>query len=125
MDDTIEADAGPHREPASAHEVGRSASPKQFGQAPRSAVRRRLENTSAAIMGEEAGNPAFLHTIMSQVCLPYREPQGRDYIRETDRASLVITAGHLRDPVTHKLVPQGLPFGAKLRLLMLYLCTQA
>jgi hypothetical protein len=90
-----------------------------------SAVARRLEDASAAIMGDAADDPGFLHVIMSQVGLPYREPKGRDYIRETGRASLVISAGYLRDPVTQKMVLQGLPYGSRPRLLMLNLCTQA
>lgn len=90
-----------------------------------SAVARRVMDAAAGIMGEAEDDPAFLHVIMSQVGLPYREPEGRDYIRETGRASLVITAGRLRDPVTRKAVLQGLPYGAKPRLLMLHLCTQA
>jgi hypothetical protein len=91
---------------------------------PTSNVSRRLVDTSAAIMGD-AVDPAFMHVIMSQVGLPYREPKGRDYIRETRRASLVLTAGWLRDPRSGKMVLQGLPYGAKPRLLMLHLCTQA
>jgi hypothetical protein len=80
---------------------------------------------SNAIMGEDADDPAFLHVIMSQVCLPYSEVQGRDYIRRTGRASLVITAGFLTDPHTGEPVLQGVPYGAKPRLLTLHLCTQA
>jgi hypothetical protein len=81
--------------------------------------------TKDAIMGEAADDPAFLHVIMSQVGLPYREVQGRDYIRRTGRASLVVSAGFLTDPHTGEPVLQGVPYGAKPRLLTLHLCTQA
>ncbi|MDO9713885.1 replication protein RepA [Paracraurococcus lichenis] len=90
-----------------------------------SSVVRRLNDASAAIMGDAEDDPGFLHVIMSQVGLPYREPKGRDYIRETGRASLVLTAGYLRNPATRKMVLQGLPYGAKARLIVLHLCTQA
>jgi hypothetical protein len=90
-----------------------------------SSVARRLEDASAAIMGDDADDPAFLHVIMSQVGLPYREIQDRDYIRRTGRASLVVSAGFLTDPHTGEPVLQGVPYGAKPRLLMLHLCTQA
>jgi hypothetical protein len=92
---------------------------------PGSSVSRRLVDTSAAIMGDDVDNPAFMHVIMSQVGLPYRELKGRDYIRDTKRASLVLTAGFLRDPRSGKMLLQGLPYGAKPRLLMLHFCTQA
>lgn len=92
---------------------------------PNSSVSRRLIDTSAAIMGDAVDDPAFMHVIMSQVGLPYREPKGRDYIRETKRASLVLTAGFLRDPRSGKMVLQGLPYGARPRLLMLHFCTHA
>ena len=76
-------------------------------------------------MGEAADDPAFLHVIMSQVGLPYREVQGQNYIRHTGRASLTVSAGFLTDPHTRKPVLQGVPYGAKPRLLTLHLCTQA
>src|SRR5690349_11308915 len=102
MGDAIEADAGPRRETAStigrpAAGSGQGLAPSARDRPPLSAVTVRLVDTSAAIMGEAAGSPAFLHAVMSQVCLPYREPQGREYHRATGRASLVITAGHLLD----------------------------
>lgn len=49
----------------------------------------------------------------------------RDYVRENGRASLVLTSGFLIDPRTRKPVLQGLPYGAKPRLLMIHLCTEA
>ncbi|RYI34238.1 MAG: hypothetical protein EON48_02130 [Acetobacteraceae bacterium] len=78
-----------------------------------------------AIMGEAADDPAYMHVIMSQLGLPYREVQGRDYIRRTGRASMVVSAGFLTDPHTGKPVLQGVPYGAKARLLTLYFCTEA
>jgi hypothetical protein len=93
--------------------------------ASRSAVARRVEDSAAAIMGEASDDPAFMHVIMSQVGLPYREPKGHRYQRKTGRAALVIQSGDLFDPVKREFVPQGIPYGAKPRLLMLHLCTQA
>lgn len=76
-------------------------------------------------MGEAADDPAYLPVIMSQVGLPYREVQGEHYIRRTGRASMVVSAGFLTDPYTGKPVLQGVPYGAKARLLTLYFCTEA
>jgi hypothetical protein len=76
-------------------------------------------------MGDAADDPAYLHVIMSQIGLPYREVQARDYIRRAGRASLVVSAGFLTDPHTGEPVLQGVPYGAKARLLTLHLCTEA
>lgn len=86
----------------------------------------RLIDAAAEIMGEpDADELAFLHTVLAQCCLPYREPHTRDYFHENGRASLVVTAGWLQDPETRKPVLQGVPYGAKPRLLMTHLCTEA
>jgi hypothetical protein len=86
----------------------------------------RLIDASAEIMGEP--NPdelAFLHVVLAQCGLPYREPATRDYVRGNGRASLIVTAGHLFDPQTRRPLLQGIPYGAKPRLLMIHLCTEA
>jgi hypothetical protein len=86
----------------------------------------RVIDAHAEILGqEEPDNLAFLHTVLAQCGLPYREPATRDYIRENGRASLIISAGHLLDPKTRKPTLQGIPYGAKPRLLMIHLCTEA
>jgi hypothetical protein len=86
----------------------------------------RIADAAMEIVGEQ--NPedlAFLHSVLAQCGLPYRDPGTRDYIRENGKASLVVTAGHLFDPVGKKLVLQGVPYGAKPRLLLIHLCTEA
>jgi len=86
----------------------------------------RIIDAAADIMGEpDTDNLAFLHTILAQCGLPYRNPNTRDYIRQNGRASLIVSAGHLLDPETRKPVLQGVPYGAKPRLLMIHLCTEA
>ena len=80
------------------------------------------------VMGEPPNKDlAFLHAIMAQCSLPYRqlEANQRDYVRESGRASIIISAGHLLDPITRKPTLQGVPYGAKPRLLMIHLCTEA
>lgn len=68
----------------------------------------------------------FLHSILAQCSLPYREPKNaRDYVRENGRASIIVSAGHAMDPQTGRAVLQGLPYGAKPRLILLHLCTEA
>lgn len=88
----------------------------------------RIADTAVEIMGTpDAKELAFLHTVLAQCSLPYREPEAgaRDYIRENGRSSLIVTAGHMLDPKTGKPKLQGIPYGAKPRLLMIHLCTEA
>ena len=76
-------------------------------------------------MVQDPDELAFLHSVLAQTFLPYRDPKTRDYVRESGRASLVLTAGYLLDPATRKPVLQGIPYGTKPRLLLVHLCTQA
>lgn len=90
------------------------------------ATQARIADAAVEIVGEQ--NPAdlaFLHSVLAQCGLPYRDPGSRDYIRENGKASLIVTAGHLFDPIRRKLVLQGVPYGAKPRLLLIHLCTEA
>ena len=88
----------------------------------------RVLDAAAEIMGDpNPGELAFLHTVLAQCFLPYRQPPGeaRDYHRSNGRVSLVVSAGYLLHPETGEMVLQGLPYGAKPRLLMGHLCTEA
>jgi len=86
----------------------------------------RVIDAAAEIMGDPSPeNLVFLHTVLAQCFLPYRDPGGRDYTRQSGRAGMVLQAGHLLDPTTKEIVPQGLPYGVKPRLLMLHLCSEA
>ncbi len=81
----------------------------------------RVVDTAVEIFGDpDPDELAFLHSILAQTFLPYRDPKTRDYVRESGRATLVLTAGYLLDPKTRKPVLQGLPHGttqARWRLL--------
>lgn len=68
-----------------------------------------------------------IHSVLALCGLPYREPRAdaREFVRECGRASLVVQAGYLKDPVTGKMVAQGVPYGPKARLLLLHICTMA
>jgi hypothetical protein len=68
-----------------------------------------------------------IHSVLALCGLPYREPAAgaREYQREYGRNSLAVQAGFLKDPATGKMVPQGLPYGPKARLLLLHVCTMA
>jgi len=86
----------------------------------------RVVDTALEILGDpDPGELAFLHSVLAQTFLPYRDPKTRDYVRESGRSTMVLTAGHLLDPLTHKPVLQGIPYGTRPRLLLVHLCTQA
>jgi len=86
----------------------------------------RVIDAAAEIMGDrDPQDLAFLHTVLAQAFLPYRDPKTRDYLRESGRASMVVSAGYLLDPITRKPVLQGIPYGTKPRLLLIHLCTEA
>jgi len=87
----------------------------------------RAGEVAAEIMGDpDPTDLAFLHSVLAQCGLPYRDQKGaRDYIRKNGLATLIVSAGFLMDPVTKKPALQGVPYGAKPRLLMIHLCTEA
>jgi replication initiator protein len=68
-----------------------------------------------------------VHSVLALCGLPYRRPadDATDYVREYGRNSLVVQSGYLKDPISGKMVRQGLPYGPKARLLMLHICTMA
>jgi hypothetical protein len=90
------------------------------------AMERFAADAAEEIWGESK-DIKYLHTVLAQCGLPYRQPTRdlRDYIKPNGNVTLVMTAGYLEDPHTRQLVLQGLPYGAKPRLLLIHLCTQA
>jgi hypothetical protein len=87
----------------------------------------RLLDAAVEIYGSEPDSLKYLHVVLAQCGLPYRQPTRdlRDYIKPNGNVTLILTAGHLQDPKTSEAVLQGLPYGAKPRLLLIHLCTQA
>lgn len=88
----------------------------------------RLIDTTVEIMGEpEPSELNFLHVVLAQCGLPYRQPiEGqRDYIRQNGAVTLILSSGYLLDPKTGSPTLQGIPYGAKARLLLIHLCTEA
>ena len=88
-------------------------------------VSRVLDASEEIIGTPDTEEMAFLHIVLAQCGLPYRDPKTSHYIRENGLLSLIVSPGHLRDPTTNKAGLQGIPYGAKPRLLMLHLCTEA
>ena len=88
---------------------------------------RRILDARDEILGGDSSGAQFLHAVLAQCSLPYREPpDGADeYKRSNGRAHVFVQSGYLLDPVSRQPVKQGLPFGAKPRLLMIHACSEA
>ena len=68
----------------------------------------------------------YVHTILAQCFLPYRDPKAPHWKRRNGKYSIILTAGVLDDPANPtELIPLGLPYGAKPRLFQSYVCTKA
>jgi hypothetical protein len=68
----------------------------------------------------------YIHTVLAQCFLPYRDPKTPDWIRKNGEFSIALMAGHVEDqraPGGMRIA--GLPYGAKPRLFQSYVCTQA
>ena len=67
----------------------------------------------------------FIHTVLAQCFLPYRDPKTHDWTRKNGDYSIVLMAGHVEDPkASGGMRIAGLPYGAKPRLFQSYVCTQ-
>ncbi len=95
--------------------------------APISPVSNRLLDAAVSLYGDDIEDMRFLHVVLAQCGLPYRDPKLSQpfYEKRNGRISIVLTPGVLLDPVTRRPALQGIPYGAKPRLLMIHLCTMA
>jgi Plasmid encoded RepA protein len=67
----------------------------------------------------------FIHTVLAQCFLPYRDPKTHDWTRQNGDFSIALMAGHVEDPkAAGGMRIAGLPYGAKPRLFQSYICTQ-
>jgi hypothetical protein len=70
---------------------------------------------------------AFQHSVLAQTGLPYRNPGDdvRVWERNNGQASLQVAAGSAMHPELCRLVPLGLPYGPKPRLILAHLNSEA
>src|SRR3954471_12089051 len=89
------------------------------------AERRRIEITST-MMGDDGTDPGFLHSALCMVSLPAKRPADdlKPWVRENGRVSLTIMPGVFKAP-GRSLEHVGIPYGARARLLLMYLQTEA
>lgn len=90
-------------------------------------IERRLVQSSAAAGETSPSELLFQHTVLCQASLPYRNPgdELRQWERKNGRAHLKVLAGEAMHPERGELVPVGLPFGPKPRLILSYLNAEA
>ena len=71
-------------------------------------------------------NIGYVHTILSQCFLPYKDPKTTHWRRKNGKYSIILTAGVFDAPQEPaELIQLGLPYGAKPRLFQSYICTKA
>lgn len=94
---------------------------------PLSLIERRLIASPAASGFPSADELLFQHSVLCQASLPYRDPgeEMRLWERRNGTTHLKIMAGEAMHPVRRELVPIGLPFGPKPRLILSHLNAEA
>lgn len=75
----------------------------------------------------EIEDAAFLHSILCQTFLPYKDPgnEVREHFKVQGNAHLLLKAGELFNPKTRTFEQVALPFGPKARLVLAYINTIA
>lgn len=80
------------------------------------------ERTETPLTSE---NIWYIHTVLAQCFLPYRDPKASHWMRENGTYSIILQSGVMQHPKDPKqLLHAGLPYGAKPRLFQSYICTQ-
>lgn len=87
----------------------------------------RRQMTPAAMGDTSPDELLFQHTVLCQASLPYRNPgdELRQWERKNGGAHLKVIAGEAMHPEREELVPVGLPFGPKPRLILSHLNAEA
>lgn len=101
------------------------ASRKAAEEEARRPILRRLVNTSVKIQLDPPTmrEADFMHSILCQVGMPRKQTDERIFERKSGNSILVLEAGRLY--LGDKMVEQPLPYGARPRLVMVHIATQA
>lgn len=72
---------------------------------------------------DEPQSILFQHTVLCQTCLPFRDPgdEVRTWERLNGNIHLEVNAGKAMHPEQCRLVPLGLPFGPKARMILMHI----
>jgi hypothetical protein len=93
----------------------------------RAVDRKRLDRLRERTENPLASNDIwYIHTVLAQCFLPYRDPKTHDWTRKNGDFSIALMTGHVADQdADGGMRIAGLPYGAKPRLFQTYICTQA
>jgi hypothetical protein len=94
---------------------------------PSSRIQQRLIRSAVEIEADDPDAILFQHTVFCQTGLPYRNPGDdvRIWERMNGHVHLKVLAGDAMHPQKGQLVPLGLPFGPKPRLILTHLNAEA
>ncbi len=97
--------------------------PDDSAPAPLTHLQRRLIDAAADLMEGNADSPEFMHSVLCHVGMPRSQTAARTFERSSGSASIMIEAGKLwKRKQWHD---QPLPYGAKPRLVLMHLCSEA
>lgn len=87
----------------------------------------RLIQTQTHIKTSDDLAKVWSHAVFCQLALPYRDPGDavREWERKNGNITVKVLAGEAMHPETEQFVNVGLPWGPKVRLVQIYLDTQA
>jgi Plasmid encoded RepA protein len=95
---------------------------------PLSQIQKRLVDAAAKSAGyDDPQAILYQHTVLCQTGMPYRDPgnDARSWERLNGTVHLKIVAGDAMHPEKGRLLPVGLPFGPKARLILMHINQRA
>jgi hypothetical protein len=90
---------------------------------PATPVQQRVIELAAQGEGDATRSILYQHSVLCQTILPYRNPgeTTRTWERQNGHVHLEISAGKALHPVLNKMIPVGLPYGPKARLVLMHI----
>ena len=85
----------------------------------------RLIRSGVDIDLDEPTGIAYQHTVLCQTAMPYRALRERTWDRRNGRVRLRVVAGEALDPRTEEYVEMPLPYGSRVRLILMHLNGEA
>jgi len=85
---------------------------------------KRLDGMHENYMAPEQRDTWYIHTVLAQCFLPYRDPKTTHWMKENGDVSIALTAGIVKSP-EKGFYEAGLPYGVRPRLFLTYINTQA
>jgi hypothetical protein len=89
--------------------------------------KRLIDSAALSVEKPDSRSLLYQHTVFCQTCLPYRDPgdEARTWERLNGDVHLKVLAGEAMHPEQNRLVPIGLPFGPKCRMVLMHINQRA